>query len=104
MFKPNNILTEFESYCFSGFEEVVNYKKRSFFFNLMLPLQPNKWPLVIKHINWVDNHQMIITAKYGLHHFKWLWKKMQISHFPIVSLWEISVAMATKPRDRSPYF
>ena len=26
-----------------------------------------KWPLVIKHINWVDNHQMIITAKYGSH-------------------------------------
>ena len=27
------------------------------------------WPLVIKHIRWVDNHQMIITAKYGSHHF-----------------------------------
>ena len=23
-----------------------------------------KWPLVLKHIYWVDNHQMIITAKY----------------------------------------
>ena len=28
-----------------------------------------KWPLVIKHTNWVDNHLMIITAKYGSHHF-----------------------------------
>ena len=23
-----------------------------------------KWPLVIKHINWIDNHQIAITAKY----------------------------------------
>ena len=28
-----------------------------------------KWPLVIKH-NWAEYHQMIITAKYGSHHFK----------------------------------
>ena len=28
-----------------------------------------KWPLVMKHINWIDNHQMIITAKYSPHHF-----------------------------------
>ena len=28
-----------------------------------------KWSLVIKHIKWVDNHPMIITAKYGSHHF-----------------------------------
>ena len=27
------------------------------------------WPPVIKHINWVNNHQMIITAKYGSNHF-----------------------------------
>ena len=26
-----------------------------------------KWPLVIEHINWVDNHQMIITTNYGSH-------------------------------------
>ena len=31
-----------------------------------------KWPLVLKHINLVDNHQIIITAKYGSHH--WLWR------------------------------
>ena len=30
--------------------------------------------------------------------------KMQINHFPIISLSEIFVAMATKPRGRSPYF
>ena len=28
-----------------------------------------KWSLVIKQINWIDNPQMIITAKYGSHHF-----------------------------------
>ena len=28
-----------------------------------------KLSLVIKHINWVDNHQMIITTKYGSHYF-----------------------------------
>ena len=28
-----------------------------------------QWSLVIKYINWVDNHPMIITAKYGSHHF-----------------------------------
>ena len=35
----------------------------------MLPWQPNKMAVVIKHIQWVDNHQMIITARYGPHHF-----------------------------------
>ena len=34
-----------------------------------LPWQKKKWPLVMKHINWVGNHQMIITAKYGSYHF-----------------------------------
>ena len=44
--------------------------KKFLFSNLMLLWQPKKkWPLVIKHTNWVDNHLMIITAKYGLHHF-----------------------------------
>ena len=27
-------------------------------------------------------------------------EKTQFNHFPIISLWELSVAMATKPRDR----
>ena len=34
-----------------------------------LPWHQTKWLLVIKHMHWVDNHQMIITAKYGSHHF-----------------------------------
>ena len=34
-----------------------------------LPRQLKKWPLVLKHTIWVDNHPMIITAKYGSHHF-----------------------------------
>ena len=33
----------------------------------MATKQNGHW--VIKHINWVDDHQMIITAKYGSHHF-----------------------------------
>ena len=35
----------------------------------MLPWKPKTWPLLIKHINWEENHQMIIIAKYGSHHF-----------------------------------
>ena len=33
----------------------------------MLP--PNKMATGYQHVNWVDNHLMIITAKYGSHHF-----------------------------------
>ena len=45
--------------------------------NLFLKIQcyhgnQTKWPLVIKHINLVDNYQMIITTKYGSHHFTFL--------------------------------
>ena len=40
-----------------------------------------KWALVMKHINWVGNHQAIITAKYGSHHFTGM-EKMQFNHFP----------------------
>ena len=28
-----------------------------------------KWPLVMKHIPWVDNHQNFVTAKDNLHHY-----------------------------------
>ena len=49
--------------------EELSFKKNHFFFNLMLPWQQTKLSLVIKHINWVDNQRMIITAKYGLHYF-----------------------------------
>ena len=31
--------------------------------------QTIKWSLVIKHINWLDNHQKTITVKYDSHHF-----------------------------------
>ena len=52
--------------------EELSFKKNHFFFNLMLPWQPNK--IITGHktydINWVDNHPMIITAKYGSHYFK----------------------------------
>ena len=48
-----------DSYCLSGDGGVVI--KNVFFKNLMLPWQPNNWPF--------DNRQIMITAKYGLHHF-----------------------------------
>ena len=41
-----------------------------------------KWPLVIKQISWVDNHQMNITAKYGSHHL-WLWRKCNLTISPL---------------------
>ena len=53
--------------------------KNSFFFNLMLPWQPNK----------------MVTG-----HGSMFMEKMQFNHFLIISLWEFSVAMATKLRDR----
>ena len=59
-----------------------------------------KWSVVIKHIYWVNNHPMIKTAKYGSDHFTGYGEKF--NHFPIISLWDISAAMATKPRGRSP--
>ena len=31
-------------------------------------------------------------------------EKVQFNHFPIISLWELSVVMATKPRDRPSNF
>ena len=43
--------------------------KNFFFKNLMLPWQPNKMAIGHKNINWEDTHQMIITVKYGSHHF-----------------------------------
>ena len=62
-----------------------------------------KWPPVFKHINWVDNHKKIITAKYGSHHFTG-YGESEFNHFPIISLWALSVAMAAKPRGRLPNF
>ena len=35
---------------------------------------------------------MIITAKYGLHHFTG-YGEMQFNHFPIISLWKLSIDM-----------
>ena len=40
---------------------------------------------------------MIITALCGPHHFSG-YKKMQLNHFALVSLWERPGAMATEPR------
>ena len=64
----------------------------------VLPWKPNKIVTRHKHINWVDNHQMIIAAKCGSHNFTAYGEKKHFNNFPIISLWELSVAMATKPR------
>ena len=42
----------------------------------------------MKGTNWVDNHQMIKTAKYIT---LLVMKKIQFYHFSIISLWELSV-------------
>ena len=49
--------------------EELSFKKFLFFLNLTLPWQSNEMVADHKTHNWVDNHQMIITAKYGSHHF-----------------------------------
>ena len=41
-----------------------------------------KWPLVIKHLNWVDKHQMSVT-KYGSHHFIGYGEKCNLPTFPL---------------------
>ena len=43
--------------------------KKSFFKIECSHGNQTKWPPLIKHMNWADNHQMIITAKFGSHHF-----------------------------------
>ena len=66
----------------------------------MLSWQPNK--IVTghkKHLNWVDNLPMTITAKYGSYHFNG-YGENAIYPFSHISLWDFSVARATKPRDR----
>ena len=66
---PSNIFTKLESYCFSDLKK-LSFKKNLFFFLIQYcHCNQTKWSLVIKHINWVENYQMIITAKYGSHHF-----------------------------------
>ena len=65
--------------------------------------QPNKCPPAIKQINWQDNNQMIITAKYGSLYFT-DHGKYAILPFTIKSLWKLSVAMATELRGNMQNF
>ena len=90
--------------------EELSFKKFFFFFfyffflNLMLPWQPNK--IATGHQTYKlgretsDDHNSQIWFTSLL----WLWRKCNLNHFPIVSLWELSVVMATIPRGRLPYF
>ena len=77
----SNICTKLESYCFSGIEGVVIWKK-SFFKIECCHGNQTKWPLVIKHTNWIHNHQMIICQIWftSLH---WLWRKYNLTIFPL---------------------
>ena len=79
----------FSYWCFIVSCFPVGVSQISYF--KILPCQPNKWPLVIKHMNLIDNHRMIITAKYGLHH-----STCYEENAIIISLWDLSVVIATK--------
>ena len=67
--------------------------------NFAMATKQTKWPLVIKHIKWVENHQMIITAT----SLQMLWRKCNLNIFPLC-LCDLSVVIATKHKDRSPLF
>ena len=69
----------------------------------MLPWQPNKMAtghqthkLGRQLSNDHNCHMVLITSL--------VIEKKKFNHFPVISLWEISVSVATKPRDRSPQF
>ena len=67
----------------------------------MLPWQPNK--MATGHKTYTlgrqsSNDHKCQTWFTSLH---WL-EKIQFNPFPIISLWELYVAMATKPGGRSP--
>ena len=70
----------------------------------MLPWKPNK--MAIGHetqkLGRQSSNDHNCQICFTLLHTSQVMKKMQFNHFSIKGLWEISVAMATKPRDKSP--
>ena len=64
----------------------------------MLPWQPN---------NMATDHQAYKLSRqpsndhHMAHMTSLVMEKMQFNHFPIINQWELSVAMVTKPSDRS---
>ena len=53
-----------------SFEKKKKKKKNKLFFKIQCCHgKQTELPLVIKHINWIDIHLMIIAAKYGSHYF-----------------------------------
>ena len=52
-----------------GAAEITESKSLIYFKYIVAMATKQKWPLFIKQIQWVDIHQMIITAKYASHHF-----------------------------------
>ena len=67
---PSNICKELEPYCLNGFGEVVIRKISFLKLNVAMATKQNShWSYHHSHLYWVDNHPMIINAKYGSHHF-----------------------------------
>ena len=64
---PRNICTNFRVTLLQWFWR-LSFKQFLFLIYCYHGNQ-TKWPLLIKHRNWVDIHQMIISAKYGSDHF-----------------------------------
>ena len=53
----------FPGWCLTGSPFPVGALQISYF--KILPCNQTKWSLFTKHINWVEYHQMTITAKYA---------------------------------------
>ena len=66
----------------------------------MATKQNNSW----QNINLVKNHPLIITAKFCSNRLTGYMEKMHSNHFPILSLWGLSTAMATKPKSKLSKF
>ena len=98
---PSNICTKYKSYCFNDVEGVVFFKNFLFLYILKLLLQPNKMTTGHKTLcrQALNDHNCQIWFS-SLH---WLWRKCNLTMllFMIISLWELSVALATKQRGRS---
>ena len=58
-------------------------------------INQTKWPLVIKHINWDDNHQAIINVK--CHITSRVKEKCNLTVLSLY-LWDLSVVTATKKK------
>ena len=70
----------------------------------MLPWQPNKTAADQKTHKLGRQSSTDHKCEIWFTLLHWLWRKYKFNPFPITSLWELSVAMATKPTGRTPQF